>query len=257
MTAPCLYYTEIGHVRRSPVHHAFAYRSASWFIDVDQQPRFPLWLRPLVGFRAADHLWAAPDGADTLRSRVDAVLNARGIAPPGGAVTALLGARCLGYVFDPLSIFWCHDRAGEVRVVVAEVHNTYGGRHAYVLDAAAVTGVTVDKVFYVSPFNPVEGTYRLRMPEPDERIDVDVVLDRPGQAPFVAVWRGTRRRATPARVVLAQARAPLAPIVVALRIRLQGIRLRLAGLPIVPRVRSYPRTSASASTTNGRGPRER
>lgn len=233
--APAMYDTEIGHLRRSPFAYGFRHRSTSWFIDVDAPPRIPRWLRPLAAFRAADHLAPVDDGADTLRRRVEKALRERGVAVPGGAITALLNARCLGYVFDPLTVYWCHDEAGTVRAIVAEVHNTYGGRHAYVLAPAAQTGTIVTKDFFVSPFHPVDGVYRLRIPEPADRLSIDVALERPGSAPFTAQWRGTRRPVTPRRILLAQARAPLAPLVVAARIRLHGIRLWASGLPLVPR----------------------
>lgn len=233
--APALYDTEIGHRRRSPSAYGFRHRSASWFIDVDAPPRVPLWLRPVVGFRAADHLWPVADGADTLRGRVEQVLRENGTAVPDGPITALLNARCLGYVFDPLTIFWCHDRSGAVRTVVAEVHNTYRGRHAYVLGPESQDGTTVEKAFFVSPFHPVDGVYRLRVPEPGEGLAVEIVLERPGAAPFTAHWHGTRRAATPSGILAAQLRAPLVPLVVAARIRWHGIRLWASGLPLVPR----------------------
>ncbi|CAM3137899.1 DUF1365 domain-containing protein [Tsukamurella hominis] len=232
---PAMYDTEIGHLRRSPVEYGFRHRSASWFIDVDAPPTVPWWLRPLVSFRAADHLSPVADGADTLRRRVEQTLRDNGAEVPGGPITALLNARCLGYVFDPLTVFWCHDAAGEVRAIVAEVHNTYSGRHAYVLGPGAHAGASVAKEFYVSPFHPVDGVYRLRMPEPDGELSIDVVLERPGRAPFTAQWRGTRRPATPGRILLSQLRAPLVPLLVAVRIRRHGIRLWASGLPLVPR----------------------
>lgn len=232
---PAMYDTEIGHLRRDPVRHGFRHRSASWLIDVDGPPSLPLWLRPMASFRAADHLAPVADGPDTLRGRVEQVLSDHGVENPGGRITALLNARCLGYVFDPLTVFWCHDESGVVQVVVAEVHNTYGGRHAYVLGATAESGETVAKEFYVSPFNPVDGRYRLRMPEPADELSIDVTLERPDQAPFVAQWRGTRRSLTPRRMLLAQLRTPLVPIVVAARIRWHGIRLWVSGLPLVRR----------------------
>ena len=84
-------------------------------------------------------------------------------------------ARVLGYVFNPLSIFWCHDAEGVVRHVVAEVHNTYGGRHAYLLPATGDQPAAVKKKLYVSPFNEVDGYYLVRAPRPDaelERVDL-------------------------------------------------------------------------------------
>ena len=74
----------------------------------------------------------------------------------------LANARFLGYVFDPLTVFWCFAADGSLRCVVAEVHNTYGERHAYLLRPEADGTAEVGKEFYVSPFNDVSGRYDFR-----------------------------------------------------------------------------------------------
>ena len=87
-------------------------------------PSPPRWLRPFARFDAGDHLAGTAD--DTLRRRVESFLTEQGVPLPGGRITALMQARVLGYVFNPLSLFWCHDADGVLRAVIAEVHNTYG-----------------------------------------------------------------------------------------------------------------------------------
>jgi len=104
---PAIYRTRITHVRRAPVQHRFDYRGYSWYIDIDDLPALPGLLRPFARFDARDHLSGGEE--DTLRHRVDAFLAENGISLPGGRITALLQARVLGYVFNPLSLFWCHD----------------------------------------------------------------------------------------------------------------------------------------------------
>lgn len=229
---PAIYWTRIRHVRAEPVRHAFEYRSYSWFVDLDELPRTPWWLRPFAGFRAEDHLDAP--GAD-LRDRVDAFLVARGVDLHGGRVTALLNARVLGYVFNPLSLYWCHDDTGALRCVLAEVHNTYGQRHCYLVYPDDRGNAHVDKRFYVSPFHDVTGRYAMHCPEPHRDLTVSVVLHRDGHAPFAATMRGRRHPATPASLLRAQLRAPLAPLMVSVRIRLQGITLWARGVPVTAR----------------------
>ncbi len=77
-------------------------------------------------------------------------------------------ARVLGYVFNPITLYWCHDADGVLRHIVAEVHNTYGGRHAYLLPPDAERPAMVTKKLYVSPFNAVDGYYLVRAPLPDD-----------------------------------------------------------------------------------------
>jgi DUF1365 family protein len=232
MLTSALYRTRITHLRRAPVHHYFEHRGYSWYVDIDRLPRLPRWLQPFARFDAADHLGGAPN--DSLRQRIDAFLAERDIDLHGGRITALMQARVLGYVFNPLTLYWCHDTKGVVRHIVAEVHNTYGGRHAYLLPPHSEHPAMVRKRLYVSPFNDVDGYYLVRAPLPDAELDVRISLHRDNQPAFVATMRGTRRRASIAELLKLQLAAPLAPLMGALGIRIQGITLWLRRVPVVP-----------------------
>ena len=96
----------------------------------------------------------------------------------------------LGYVFNPLSLFWCHDPSGALVCVIAEVHNTYGQRHRYLLRPDDAGRADTEKQFYVSPFYPVDGSYRMSLPEPGDALALTITLHRPGATPFVASVRG-------------------------------------------------------------------
>jgi DUF1365 family protein len=232
MLTSALYRTRITHLRRAPVHHYFEHHGYSWYVDIDRLPRLPRWLQPFARFDAADHLDGAPN--DSLRQRIDAFLAERDIDLHGGRITALMQARVLGYVFNPLTLYWCHDTKGVVRHIVAEVHNTYGGRHAYLLPPHSEHPAMVRKRLYVSPFNDVDGYYLVRAPLPDAELDVRISLHRDNQPAFVATMRGTRRRASIAELLKLQLAAPLAPLMGALGIRIQGITLWLRRVPVVP-----------------------
>jgi DUF1365 family protein len=226
---PALYETTVQHVRQTPFRHAFSYRSYWWLVDLDQLPVLPRGLRALARFRAADHVGS---GA-TIRAGIDEVLAAEGLS--ADRVLMLANARTLGHVFNPLSLHWCLDATGEVVAVVAEVHNTYGGRHAYVLRTDTEGRATTDKAFYVSPFHQVDGSYAMRLPLPGEDLRVDLTYTRPGAKPFVATVRGTRAPVTTGTVLATALRHPFSTRLVSLRIRVQGIRLWLRRLPVVPR----------------------
>lgn len=235
MTAPptpSIYRTTIRHVRTAPLRNAFRYRSYNWLVDVDHLPSLPRVLAPLAAFVSADHLG---DPSRSLRENVDAFLAAHGIDLTGGAVLLLTNARVFGYVFNPLSVFWCHDADGRPVCVIAEVHNTYGERHCYLLRPDDRGRARAAKEFYVSPFNDVDGEYRMRLPTPGVALRMGISLERPGQPPFVATVVGERRDATAREVVRAALTVPVAPLRLAAQIRWQGIRLWTKGLPVRPR----------------------
>jgi DUF1365 family protein len=242
MTRPALYRTRITHLRRAPVHHYFEQRGYSWYVDLDHLPRLPRLLRPFAKFEARDHLSTppAPGVTDTLRHRVDAFLAGHGIDLQGGTITALLQARVLGYVFNPISIYWCHDTQGVMQHVVAEVHNTYGGRHAYLLPPTGDAPAAVRKALYVSPFNDVDGYYLVRAPLPDAEVDVTISLHRDNTPAFVATLHGDRRKAGIAEILRLQLMAPVAPLMGALWIRIHGVTLWLRRVPVVARVPGTP-----------------
>lgn len=234
MLTPAIYRTRITHLRRAPVHHYFEHRGYSWYVDVDNLPELPRWVRPFARFEARDH-FSSDNPNGSLRQRIDAFLAERDIDLKGGRITALLQARVLGYVFNPLSLYWCHDADGNLRHIIAEVHNTYGGRHTYLLPPHSDHPAIVMKKLYVSPFNAVDGYYLVNAPRPDENLDVRISLHRENQPAFVVTMRGNRRRASIAEILRLQLVAPVAPLMASISIRVQGITLWLRRVPVVPR----------------------
>ncbi len=161
----------------------------------------------------------------------------------------LANARVFGHVFNPLSVFWCLNDDGSQRCVVAEVHNTYGERHCYLLETDERGAVRTSKEFYVSPFNDLDGEYRMRLPLPDTALALSIVLARDGKAPFVATVSGRCVPATTREIVRSALAIPLAPLRVAAQIRFQGIRLWARRLPIVPPTATSPAGGSAMTTT--------
>jgi DUF1365 family protein len=229
------------------VSNDFTYRTWLWFVDLDDPPRLPL-LRPLGQLRARDH---AGDPRASLRANVDAFLAEEGVDLRGGRVTMLTAARSLGHVFNPLTVYWCHDAAGDLVRVIAEVHNTYGGTAP--LPARSRRGRAC---------RDGEGVLRLavlpggrHLPALAARAGRAARVDDPvrsagRRAPFVAVLRGGRRPLTTRGLLRQAARQPSPTLLTAARIRRQGVRLYLRGLPVIPRSRANPRT---ANPQEGRG----
>lgn len=220
-----MYDVRIEHVRAEPFRYGFGYDLSTWLVDLDAVPHLPRGLRGLASFSSKDHI-GRPDAS--LRANVERFLWANGIALDGGRIVMLATPRVLGYAFNPLSLHWCHRPDGTLAAVVAEVHNTYGERHCYLLQPDAAGRASTDKQFYVSPFYPVDGHYRMSVPEPRERLAVTLALHRAGQRPFVATMHGQRRPGRPhlSRVL----RSPLATRAVMFHIKRHGITMYLKGL---------------------------
>lgn len=227
---PACYDVQITHRRREPLDYRFTNRSRTWLVDLDALPQLPRGARALCRFDGRDHLGGE---RRTIRANLDDWLAEAGEARPS-RVLMLAQPRVLGYVFNPLTVFYCYDSQGRPMYVVAEVANTYGGRQCYLLHPDQSGRAQVDKAFYVSPFNPVDGDYELHVPQPEARLNVTVTLRRPGARPFTAAMTGTRAPAVRLWSALAK---PLLTRAVMFQIKRHGITLYLRGLRPAPRMK--------------------
>ncbi|WP_310962726.1 FAD-dependent oxidoreductase [Nocardioides terrisoli] len=240
--APGLYRTTITHTRRTPWTRRFTDRSWTWLVDLDDLPRrggpagprlrsAPGLVRRffLGSFEGRDHL-GDPDRS--IRANVETFLAGHGIDVSGGRILMAAQPRAFGYCFNPITVFWCRDRAGVPVATVVEVHNTYGDRHAYLIHPDAEGRARVDKQMYVSPFHDTDGHYDLVVPEPADRLEVAVRLITDDGVRFDASLRGRRHgEGRPGDAL----RAAPAAAVNAARIRRHGIALWLRRLPVRPR----------------------
>jgi DUF1365 family protein len=234
---PALYDAVVVHSRRGRDHRSFTHRIHLWLVDLDALPVLPRWLRPFGRFAAADHL-GAPERS--IRANLDAWLATQGIDLVGGRVVMLANARSLGYVFNPITLFWCSRLDGRTECVVAEVHNTYGERHCYLLRPDPRGWAETAKELYVSPFLAMGGEYEMRVSRPGQDLAVAVSLRQHGQTVFAVGLRGTRHPATRRRVVRTLLRDPFGSYRVSALIRLHGISLWLRRFTVAPRTPHIP-----------------
>lgn len=243
MTRSALYEGWVGHRRHDPVEHAFRYPLFMACLDLDELPwvldPFPGWSarRPaLAWFRRSDYLGAADRPlADCVR---DAVRERGGAAD--GPISLLTNLRYAGHSFNPVSFYYCYDRAGErVLSVLAEVSNTpWGERHSYLLtrddDGAGMIRAEVPKEFHVSPLMGMEQTYDWRTSEPDQSLTVHIASHGAAGRTFDATLRLERREMAPRTMRRVLLRYPVMTAQVVARIYLQALRLRLKGAPYHP-----------------------
>jgi len=235
---PALVAGKVTHHRKGRVRHSFRYGVYQWLVDLDELPGQPWYLRPFAGFSAADHL-GEPDRS--IRDNVAHFLSCNGVTLGGrGRIIMLANARVLGHVFDPLSVFWCFEQGGELACIVAEVHNTYGERHAYLLRPGPDGVASTDKEFHVSPFYDVSGRYELRFELSPRVVSSTVILRREGTVAFTATFRGHPTPAGRTAVAGQILRRPLMPQQVSAMIRVHGIFLWLRRLPVLRRPHHQP-----------------
>jgi DUF1365 family protein len=233
ITLPALVVGQVMHHRPAPIRHAFRHRVYLWLIDLDAVPVQPWYLRAFARFSAADHLG---DPRRTIRDNVENYLDRGGIRlGDGGRVLMLANARVLGHVFDPLTVFWCYDACGTLVAAVAEVHNTYGERHAYLLRPDGSGTASTDKALYVSPFFDVSGTYEVRLTLGPRVVATSVTLRQDGAVAFTATFRGRPQPATRRALTRLLLRHPLMPQRISALIRAHGGWLWLRRLTIRPR----------------------
>ncbi|MGB7448727.1 MAG: DUF1365 family protein [Ornithinimicrobium sp.] len=244
-TLPALVPGIVTHRRWGPVDHRLRHRVYQWLVDLDHLPRMAPPLGSLAGFAARDHL-GHPERS--IKDNVLCFARSHGVALPARCrVVMLANARMFGYVFDPLSVFWCLDaETSSVLCVVAEVHNTYAERHAYLLNPDHHGSAEADKAFYVSPFYDLSGRYRLHFSLAPEQVAVTVSLHRSGDTSakpdFTATFGGTPQPVTYRNVLTHAIRHPFMSGQVSLWIRVHGIYLWARGLSVQTRpVHQAPR----------------
>jgi len=233
VTESALYEGFIRHRRHTPVEHEFRYRIFMSYLDLDELPgvldRVPLWSgrRPAPSwYRRSDFMGP---GAVPLKQAVTDAVQERTGRRPAGPVRMLTSVRTFGHLFNPISLYYCFDEAGErVVAVAAEVSNTpWGERHVY---AFAGLRSRVAKSFHVSPFLGMAADYDLRATTPGRRLQVHVESTSGGQTHFDATLSLERRELSAAPL----ARYPLQSLRVVAGIYAHAARLKLKGAPYHP-----------------------
>ena len=237
-TPASLYRSEVMHRRLFPVRYRFVYRVYSVLLDVDRldeaaaASRLFAHNRPnLLAFYDRDH---GPRDGSPLRPWIDAVLADADIELEGGRVELLCFPRVLGYVFNPLSIWYCRHRDGSLRAVLCEVRNTFGESHAYLLHEQGrpmqwPVRDQHDKDFHVSPFIDMDARYHFRLGEPAERLQVMIHEYQEDALMLVAAQVGHRRPFTTGELLKATFAIPLMTFKVMALIHWQALKIWLKG----------------------------
>ena len=203
-----LYAGRVIHRRLAPRGHLFSYRVFSALLDLDELEAVDRRLRlfsvnrgNLFSFFERDHGADAPGG---LKAHIEGLVRDAGIDIAGGRIFLLCYPRVLGYAFNPLSVYFCCDRAGVLRALLYEVTNTFRERHRYLFPIGAAETAPLrhacGKSLYVSPFIGMDATYRFAVVPPGERLAISIREEDAG-VPVLNASFTARRTALSDRVL--------------------------------------------------------
>ena len=231
----CLYFGQVTHKRLQPFLHGFAYRVFSLYLDLDELPRLSKTSRifshnrwNLLSFHDRDH---GPRSGAPLRPWLMRHLQAAGINLAGGPIRLLCFPRVLGYVFNPLSIWFCFHADGDLKAVLYEVRNTFGEKHGYLIpvDAPKAAGDKIEqscsKRFYVSPFMDMDADYGFRLCAPGNHLSLVIRQWQGARETFIATQTGRRADWSEGALLRSLLAYPLCTLKVMAAIHWQALKL--------------------------------
>jgi len=234
VTESCLYHGEVVHRRLNPLRHELRYRVFNLLADVDRLEELSGSLKFFSYnrfnlFSIMDRNHGPGDGTPIREHAWTLVLGAEG----GEAVKRVFMfcyPSLLGYVFNPLTVYYGFDGEERLRLMIYEVNNTFGGRHSYVVPVGGELAQKVPKHFFVSPFNAVEGHYTFHFTPPGEKMALGVALTVDGNPVLNAYVSGQRVKLTDGALLRSFLGVPFLTFKVIAAIHLQALRLWWKGL---------------------------
>jgi DUF1365 family protein len=250
-----LYECQVMHHRFVPKAHRFSYNIFLFGIDLDELdelgraiPFLSVNRRNLYSFREGDFMptgeplhngkESAPSEG-SLKERVLSYLGSRGVEIPGGRVVLLTLPRVTGYLFNPVSFYFCYDSSGRPAAAIAEVTNTFREMKQYFLGPGTLSErggapsfeSRVPKFFYVSPFSDVDVAFDFKLRAPDEGLAIRIDDYTGEERTLASALTGKRRPLTAARLAWYSLKYPLITVKVIALIHVHALMLRLKRVP--------------------------
>jgi len=241
-----IYVGDVVHRRYRPKEHRLRYKVFSLLIDLDELPDLDRHLR-VFGYnrRALISFWDKDHGSGQpgkLREWVEAQLTDAGLDRADLRIRLLCYPRLFGYVFNPLTVYFCETRDGDLGAILYEVCNTFHERHTYVIPieggSQSVVRHSCRKQMYVSPFIPMDCSYQFTTRRPDSRVAI-AIRETDGEGSLLsASFSGERRVLSDASLLRTLIGFPLMTLKVTAAIHWEALRLWLKGVPIHRHIKS-------------------
>tara|TARA_B100001559_G_scaffold296755_1_gene280059 strand:+ start:552 stop:1322 length:771 start_codon:yes stop_codon:yes gene_type:complete len=236
----CIYSGLITHRRFKPKKHFFNYKAFSLFIDLQEVKKIEKEINffsynkfNILSFYNIDH---GPRDGSSLYKWIKKELLKVGVNVNIGKIKLLCFPRFFGYVFNPLSIFYCYDKNLNLKAVLYEVKNTFNEQHIYVFRTKHSSKLILhkcNKKFYVSPFIEMKTFYNFRLSKPGNNIDILIKQNDTYGPLLYARQTGKRIKLNTKNLLYQFFKHPLMSFKVIAAIHFEAFRLWIKGVKLV------------------------
>jgi DUF1365 family protein len=236
----CIYSGITTHKRFKPKEHFFSYKTFSLLIDLSEIPALEKKINffsynkfNILSFYNIDH---GPRDGTSLNKWVKKILSKKKINIEGGKVKLLCFPRFFGYVFNPLSVFYCYDKKSNIRAVLYEVKNTFNEQHTYVFRSNSSSNIILHKCkkkFYVSPFISMKAFYNFRLSKPKNSISILIKQNDISGPLLIAHQSGKRIKLNSYNLFVQFLKHPLMSFKIIAAIHFEAFRLWTKGIKLV------------------------
>ena len=233
----CIYSGFVTHERFKPKKHFFRYNTFSLLVDLNEIENIEKKIKffsynklNILSFHNIDH--GSRDGS-SLTDWVKKVLKKSKINLKLGKIQLLCYPRFFGYVFNPLSIFYCYDKNLKLKAILYEVKNTFNEQHTYVFRCTSSSNLILhkcDKKFYVSPFIEMKTFYNFRLLTPGKKLNILIRQNDSEGLLLIARQVGKRLDLTSKNLFFQFLKHPLMSVKVISAIHFEAFRLWIKGI---------------------------
>ena len=234
-----IYHGIVRHARYQPKKHRFSYNVFSFLLDVDHLEETGRKLRffsinrfNLFSFWQKDH---GPKDGTKLRPFLNDILKNAGVTPPE-RISILCYPRILGFAFNPITLYYCYDTANNIKAMIYEVRNTFGGDHIYVVPLSnkdTLTNHNRSKNLHVSPFIGMNASYGFTAQTPAAKLSFVIRETYEGKPMLIASFIGEKKQLTDSELIKSFLKHPLMTLKIVVGIHYEAIKLMLKGVPYI------------------------